>query len=159
MTYRSHIVSLRQTGFATQKPSNRGTGLVAPEELRNTNSKNPWVAVKDPKAQTALVYYWNQQTGETTALGAPKPRHWVEVKDPNGSALTYFWDPETNEVTALGAPKPGSIQAGSNVHQSVVFPRFQQQQVPTTFGGTMKLYFGLGVGMSIGMMLVRAILG
>lgn len=30
-----------------------------------------WTEVKDPSS--GLVYYWNQQTNETTALGEPKP--------------------------------------------------------------------------------------
>lgn len=34
-------------------------------------SPDPWTEVKDPKS--GQIYYWNQSTNETTALGAPKP--------------------------------------------------------------------------------------
>mmetsp|Transcript_18734 Transcript_18734/g.43612 ORF Transcript_18734/g.43612 Transcript_18734/m.43612 type:complete len:181 (+) Transcript_18734:74-616(+) len=36
-----------------------------------TVDEDPWTAVKDE--QSGLVYYWNQKTDETTALGEPKP--------------------------------------------------------------------------------------
>jgi len=34
-------------------------------------SQDPWIEVKDP--QTDQIYYWNQITDETTAIGEPKP--------------------------------------------------------------------------------------
>ena len=41
--------------------------------------KNPWKQEIDPKGN-GLTYYWNQDTNESTALGAPKPHHWVSKK-------------------------------------------------------------------------------
>ena len=35
------------------------------------SAEDPWVEVKDK--ESGLVYYWNQSTNETTALGDPKP--------------------------------------------------------------------------------------
>jgi hypothetical protein len=41
-----------------------------------------WTEVRDPS--TGAVYYWNQSTGETTAVGEPKPTgmHRVPVVPP-----------------------------------------------------------------------------
>lgn len=36
-----------------------------------TVDEDPWTAVKDE--QSGLIYYWNEKTDETTALGEPKP--------------------------------------------------------------------------------------
>lgn len=130
--------------------------------------KSPWIAVKDPNGSTQS-YYWNQETNETTPLGAPRPRHWVEVNDPNGSLLTYWWDPDTNQTTALGASKPGTgtnTTALVNVNNTdstpapiQPFQAFQQVQQPMTLGNSMRMYFTLGVGMTVGAVIVRAILG
>jgi hypothetical protein len=114
--------------------------------------KSPWQEVKDPKG-TALTYYWNPQSNQTTALGAPRPQYWVEVEDPKGSHLTY-WNPETNQTTALGVPMPSEL----SIPYQPLPPPFAVP--PTrTLGGAMKLYFGLGVGMTLGMIAIRALLG
>ena len=63
---RRHATSRRRrptTGLATRAPP--------PAPASSDNSADPWRPVRD-KA-TGLVYYWNTQTDETTALGAPKP--------------------------------------------------------------------------------------
>jgi hypothetical protein len=115
---------------------------------QNTKVANPWVETKDPKG-SGLIYYWNPNTNETTALGAPKPRNWVEVEDPNGSALTYWWDPETNQTTALGAPRPSDFQQLANY-----------QPPPQTIyvaEPSLKTYFFLGAGLTLGISLVGAL--
>jgi hypothetical protein len=119
------------------------------------NPKSPWVATKDPKGGAGL-YYWNTETNETTPVGVPKPAHWVEVRsDKGGTSLSYWWNPENNATTAIGAPKPhyGQMMVAS---QSVGGVGDHQ---PMTFGGMMKTYVLLGVGVAFGGMAVRAILG
>lgn len=112
--------------------------------------KSAWVTQKDPKG-TGLSYYWNTETNETTALGAPKPAEWLEVQTEGGQS--YFWNPETDETTALGAPKPPSV---AQVYSALPFTRPQQQQ---SLGGSMLTYLTLGFGMTIGMLAVRIALG
>jgi hypothetical protein len=121
---------------------------------------SPWVQQRDP-AGSALTYYWNKDTDETTSLGASKPLHWVEVEDPAGSELTYWWNPETNSTTALGVPRPPSSLA---LYQQQQLQVLQQQQSaamgqPRSFGQTMKLYLGLGFGMSLAFALVGRLFG
>jgi hypothetical protein len=143
--------------FSTTKPpapSSSSKSLVLKDPA--SSLVNPWTEVKDKK--TALVYYWNPQTNETTPVGASKPRHWAEVKDPNGSELTYWWDPESNETTTLGAPKPSSnaypaaSTAAPPPFQNVVYQ-------PQSFGSAIKTYFFLGAGLTCGIVLVRSIIG
>ena len=43
---------------------------------------DPWQEVKDPA--TGQVYWWNTQTNETTAVGAPKPTGPTAVGAPQG---------------------------------------------------------------------------
>lgn len=121
---------------------------------------SPWVQKPDPQG-SSLQYYWNTQTNQTTALGSPKPNHWVEVQDPAGSALTYWWNVENNQTTALGAPKPDLYDAtGLAVYQPQGRAPFgYTYAAPQTLGQSMKMYFGLGLGMSIAFAAVRAILG
>jgi hypothetical protein len=67
------VVNLAQR-HATSKRRRPATGLVArvpPPAPASAPDADPWKPVRD-KA-TGLVYYWNTQTDETTALGAPKP--------------------------------------------------------------------------------------
>jgi hypothetical protein len=143
--------------FSTTKPpapSTSSKSLVLKDPA--SSLVNPWKEVKDNK--TALVYYWNPETNETTPVGSSKPRHWIEVKDPNGSELTYWWDPENNETTMLGVPKPSSspfpaaYTAAAPPFQNVVY---QQQSL----GSAVKTYFFLGAGLTLGIVLVRSIIG
>lgn len=157
--------------FSTKPPSNRTTSALVSQE--NYVAKNPWKQQPDPKG-SQLTYYWNTETNETTQLGSPKPQHWVEVVDPQGSEQTYWWNPETNVTTALGEAKPHMFQASavavSGPSQQQIRPfgirggldahHQQYQQMPQpSFGKTMLTYVTLGVGMTFGMVLVRAILG
>lgn len=147
---------------ARHNHSRETNAIVAPAHLRS-NTKSPWVAVQDPKG-SPLSYYWNKDTNETTALGAPKPQFWAEVKDPNGSELTYWWNPDTDETTALGAPKPMSTAAMQQYQQQqlqIPYNNQYQQQFqsppPQTFGSTIKTYFALGLGMSLAIAAVQAL--
>ena len=112
--------------------------------------------LKDPKGSN-LTYYWNTETNETTPLGAAKPRHWIQIYD-NNNNLSYWWDPESNETTALGAPKPidtihniGNISSHSNYNNN--------DNSKSSFGSMIVTYMTLGIGMTVGMTLVRVILG
>jgi hypothetical protein len=128
--------------------------------LRDTKQTviSPWVEQRDP-AGSALTYYWNKETNETTPLGSSKPLHWVEVADPAGSELTYWWNPETNSTTALGASRPPSSLAAYQQEQQL--QAFQQQQMaygpPQSLGSSMKTYFIMGIGMTMGISLIGAL--
>lgn len=124
--------------------------VASSSSLAEREEQSPWREVKDPQG-SALTYWWNEETNETTALGAPRPSHWVEVSDPNGSGLTYWWDKESNVTTALGSPRPhGSVVPGQ---QQMLQPR------PVSFGSAMKQMVALGFGVSMAMIMVRALIG
>jgi len=121
---------------------------------------NPWVEKADPNG-SGQRYFWNQRTNETTHLGSPKPIHWIEVDDPEGSGQTYWWDPDTDATTPVGAPKPSiyrntSISAYSSPMPTNYVPP-EQPIRPMTLGSSMKLYFGLGLGMSMAFAVVGAL--
>ncbi len=105
----------------------------------------PWKSVLDNESKG--VYWWNQQTGETTAIGEPRPLNWVEVKDDQSGEI-YYWCPETNETTAIGEPRPSHIQG-----QQQAVGLFQQQQQqrapPVTLGASMVHMAGMGFGISL----------
>lgn len=164
-------IILRQLRSSKSKAPRPSSNSITTREVE-VEEKNPWIAQKDP-AGSGLIYYWNTRTNETTALGAARPAHWIEVDDPAGSSLTYWWNPETNETTALGAVKPTQAITGSEINTVIRRPMpfggimhqqqqqqqaFQQQQ-PVSLGKSMSMYFTLGVGMTLGMVMVRMILG
>ncbi len=161
----SRVLYFPKTGrtaeIAIAPLSTRANKLMLRDEKQSL--KNPWNPVQDPKG-SGLVYYWNKETNETTALGAPRPQHWVEVNDPNGSDKTYWWNPDTNQTTPLGASKPGANTSLVNVPESSnaqvqPYQAFQQMQQPMTLGKSMRMYFVLGFGMTLGMIAVRVLLG
>jgi hypothetical protein len=116
---------------------------------------NPWKPVKDKK--TGLMYYWNPETKETTAVGARKPEHWVELPDPSGkTSLTYWWNPETQETTALGVLKPTSnrvitLKSGGNI---LTDPR-----PPMTFGRQLVQGAAIGFAFTCSFLVIRVLFG
>lgn len=154
--------------FSTKPSSTRTSSALVSQE--GYSAKNPWKQQPDPNG-TQQTYYWNTETNETTQLGSPRPQHWVEVADPAGSNLTYWWNPETNATTPLGEAKPHMFQptvvAVSNTSIRPfgirggldANPQQYQQLQPPSFGKTMVTYVVLGMGMTFGMVMVRAILG
>ena len=90
----------------------------------------------------------------------------------------YWWNPETNETTAIGAYKPDSIynnksiiidNNNSNHIQSRTTttnpnPFYRKTLITnnnnnTSFLGSMMTYVTLGVGMTLGMIVVKSIFG
>ena len=148
----------------------------------NDPHKSPWVARKDPEG-SGRIYYWNTETNETTPLDAARPAHWVQLPDPEKSGLKYWWNPETNETTPLGAERPAangillpvqrfestSTTPTVNTNKSVLpfgqssriqeYKQQQQQMPPPTLGRSMVTFFTWGVGMTMAMVAVRAVLG
>lgn len=114
-------------------------------------TKSPWVETKDPNG-SHLTYYWNTKTNETTALGSARPEHWIEVKSDEG---LYWWNPETQETTAIGALQPPSFTQISNSNSN--YNHFNPP--PQTLGSSMKTYFFLGIGMTVGITIVKLIIG
>lgn len=144
--------------------SSRGTPPPAKSLVLQDNTKkvlSPWKQKADPQG-SQLTYFWNTETNETTALGSTKPFHWVEVRDPAGSSLTYWWNIDNNQTTALGAPRPGMYDSTALVipqQQATPFGYMNQQGPPQTLGQSMKMYFAMGIGMSLAIGAVRALLG
>lgn len=155
--------------FATIKGRSTAVAL----KSNHTDSINPWKEQKDPGGSD-LIYYWNTETNETTQLGASKPSHWIRVIDPNGSGQYYWWNPESDETTPLGFSKPANSSSVSVNSTNYVKPFGQlvnttnsniqnyqsaPQNQPESFGKSMVTYMSLGVGVTLGMMVVRVILG
>jgi hypothetical protein len=117
---------------------------------------NPWKPVKDKKS--GMVYYWNQETSETTAVGARKPEHWIELPDPSGnSALTYWWNPETQETTALGVPRPtGQRALAAPVYGGSILTNTQP---PMTFGKMIMQGAAIGFAFSFSFLIIRVLFG
>mmetsp|Transcript_5677 Transcript_5677/g.8608 ORF Transcript_5677/g.8608 Transcript_5677/m.8608 type:complete len:163 (+) Transcript_5677:78-566(+) len=148
----STLKSSTKISMPTRALSSTNKPMVFVKESAISPTENPWKEVHDPKG-SGLSYWWNPETNETTALGEPKPDHWLEVRDPDGSDLTYWWNPETNQTTSLGQSKPMSFEVN---HRNPFQPNVQQ---PRSFGGHMMQMMGLGFGISLGMILIRSIIG
>ena len=60
-------------GFASgvRRSTNRGRAVRRAAPPPAIRAADQWTEVKDEA--TGLVYYWNERTDETTALGEPKP--------------------------------------------------------------------------------------
>lgn len=164
---------LNRFSFSTRKRT--ATKIVS---IANDVPKYPWIQQTDPNG-SGNMYYWNQETDETTYLGSPRPNHWVEVQDPNGSNAVYWWNPESNETTAVGEPRPDLFAAryisipvvtndagirpfgmGQSSNLDVQRAQQQQQQLQQpSFGKTLVIYAGFGVGMTLAMIAVRGIFG
>ncbi len=139
--------------------------------------KYPWIEQADPNG-SGKRYYWNEETDETTHLGSGRPNHWVEVEDPQGTRAVYWWNPETNETTAVGEPRPSLFSDRNSLvsvrtEESIIRPfgiqnnldvnrasqQQQQQLQQPSFGKTMLIYAGFGVGMTFAAVAVRGIFG
>lgn len=126
---------------------------------------SPWEEVKVPGG----IYYWNKVTNETTHVGAPRPKHWVEVPDPAGTNATYWWCPETNETTPLGAARPSSkaqhivpyatVQNSIDIQPRPGFIHNRQQPAQESLGRSMVSYFTIGIGLSMGIAFARVLFG
>lgn len=110
--------------------------------------KDPWSEVKD--ASSGQVYWWNKDTNETTALGAPKPGPdpWQEVRDASGQV--YYWNKQTNETTAIGAPRPTAAAAAAQP---------QGGMTGGGLGGALADGMAWGVGTSIASRAMDGVLG
>ena len=110
-----HMSSKAGKGRRILKSESSKTKVPKPFEL-----KDPWVEVLDKSS--GQVYYWNQTTDETTAVGAPKPT------DGNRS------------ITTPAAPEPGMISSlGGMVAQGFAFgvgSSIAHNVVGSMFGGS-----------------------
>ena len=106
---------------------------------------NPWQEVITKNGE---IYYHNQITNETTAIGENRPIPWIKVSTTDGNH--YWWRTDTNVTTALGASQPPRYDIQQYSYQQVTY---QKQSL----GTSMVTYATLGFGMSMGIMLVSAI--
>lgn len=136
-----------QFSSKSNKSINSTTKAIIERDSHNQLSQiHPW---KEIRTKDGHVYFWNQQSNETTALGEPRPDPWVPVTMKTGHV--YYHNLETNQTTALGTPLPsryGSLQE---------YQPQQQQYQPVSLGRSMATYAILGVGMSMGIALVNSI--
>ncbi|KAF6255798.1 hypothetical protein COO60DRAFT_1532809 [Scenedesmus sp. NREL 46B-D3] len=132
------IVPLTRQQTAPQQQSAAAAAAVA------ERNKGPWELVQD--TATGGSYWWNETTGVTTPVGAPKPDAWVAVVDKN-SGLTYYWNQGSGETTAVGEPLPGPegrVVASGQQQQ-------QQQQGGERPGAMSVLGNSLAVGFGMGL--------
>mmetsp|Transcript_16851 Transcript_16851/g.27403 ORF Transcript_16851/g.27403 Transcript_16851/m.27403 type:complete len:171 (+) Transcript_16851:89-601(+) len=91
-------------------PKGRSDAIVGSRQEGRRPVESLWTEVKDENS--GLTYWWNEETDETTEVGAAKPMTysisqdpWIEVKDPQTDQI-YYWNQITDETTAIGEPKP-----------------------------------------------------
>jgi WW domain len=108
-----HMSSKSGTGRRITKSasSSKKTGLAKAPPA----ATDPWVEVLDSKS--GQVYFWNQKTDETTALGAPKP-----TLQNNAVAVSNEAPPTQSVVSGLGAVvvQGFAFGVGSSIARSVV---------------------------------------
>lgn len=105
-----------------------GPGSATPETLLQTMLPSDsqivrvddWVEVKDEKQNQ--VYFWNKATGDTTAVGMPRPDTWTEVT---------AWPPFAQVSTALWFPiSDFSLQHSNHVVQLITIAPFWCDSAP-----------------------------
>lgn len=71
----------------SSKPTTSSSSIVATREIPAPylSIEQAWVEVKDP--QSSQIYYWNEVSNETTALGAPKPTGATALSTPSDNSL------------------------------------------------------------------------
>ena len=106
-----HMSSRSGTGRRTTKSasSSKKTGIAKAPPA----ATDPWVEVLDSKS--GQVYFWNQKTDETTALGAPKPTL-------QNNAVAQQAPPQESMASGLGAvvAQGFAFGVGSSIARSVV---------------------------------------
>jgi hypothetical protein len=83
-------------------------------------AKDPWVEVLDSKS--GQVYFWNQKTDETTALGAPKPALQNNAVATQTNTAVTEAGTQPSMVSGLGAVvvQGFAFGVGSSIARSVV---------------------------------------
>ena len=122
------------------------------------------------------VYWWNRESDETTEIGASKPSEeisssksslittserdeWIEVKDPATDGV-YYWNKATNQTTPVGVSKPSGSVYYPPLSPQRGFTNFDNNQKETpTFGQQLLSLVIWGFGMSIGISIIRMLLG
>ena len=97
--------------------------------------------------ETGQSYYWCETTDETTPLGSPKPKVWMQVQATDEDSEPYWYCAETGEVTEEGADCPGPYDAPVQV----------VQVAPATVGGGLMRSVAMGAAVATGFMIVGAI--
>ena len=149
--------------------TSKQTELVSREasKLTSLDITNPWQRVQDKSSQQ--YYYWNSTTNETTAVGAPRPQFWVELKDPSGDTeATYWWNPETKQTTPLGSScpqqannmiPPSSIQYGSTQVNGLGRQSGTDSQSAPSMGKQLVQTAVLGFVFTTVFVLIRSVIG
>ena len=160
---------LAQSNAIVFLSTSKQTELVSREtsKLTTQDITNPWQRVQDKSSQQ--YYYWNSTTNETTAVGAPRPQFWVELKDPSGDTeATYWWNPETKQTTPLGSPcpqqvnnmmPPSSIQFGSTQVNGLGRQSSTDSQSAPSMGKQLVQTAVLGFVFTTVFVLIRSVIG
>ena len=118
-SYLRRSKSLFPREFATGRrlgrrpPISRGGVPAPPPANISVVDKDPWSEVRDPAS--GQIYWWNKETNETTALGAPKPTDLAAPQQPQGSMMGSL-----GRTVAEGF----SFGVGSSIARSVVGSMF-----------------------------------
>ena len=124
--------------------------------------------------RTGGVYFWNKETGQTTAVGAPKPLPGQDVEQHAGGAGAFpgaRGAPTSFGAGArAGAPCDPLAHSHSRAREGAHARRVASRRVALPQadaraplrclpGGMMVSYAAMGGGMALAMMTVRAVFG